>query len=145
MREDFEIYEFIRDGKQWYGFKVEYFGIYAAPTKELILAKRREIKKAVKAKLAWVERENQKYYKRLAEETRQRLSLLHEAKEQEKQMYALCDDIVDKKARTQIVYNMMKLGMSNEDILLSTDIPHRVVSRLRHEFENKKTQHGERM
>lgn len=141
MREDFEIYEFIHDGKQWYGFKVDYFGNYAAPSKKLILAKRKEIKKAVKAKLAWVEKENQKYYKRLAEETRQRLSLLHEAKEQERQICALCEDVVDKKARTQIVYNMMELGMSNEDILLSTNISHRVVSRLRYEFDNKKTQH----
>lgn len=80
MREDFEIYEFIRDGKQWYGFKVEYFGIYAAPTKELILEKREQIKQAVKRRLNWVERENQKYYARLAREESKRAILFKKNK-----------------------------------------------------------------
>lgn len=79
-REDFEIYEFVRNDKQWYGFKVDYFGRYSAPSKQQILKLRREIKRKVKARLEWVERENQKYYARMAEEERQRALLLKEAK-----------------------------------------------------------------
>lgn len=80
MREDFEIYQFIRNDHQWYGFKVEYFGIYAAPSKELILKKREEIRKAVKRRLAWVEKENQKYYARLVKEENERAILFRKNK-----------------------------------------------------------------
>lgn len=75
MREDFEIYKFLRDGKQWYGFKVDYFGAYSAPSEKEILKRREEIKIKVAKKLAWIEKENQKYYARLAEEERQRALL----------------------------------------------------------------------
>lgn len=80
MREDFEIYKFIRNGHQWYGFKVEYYGIYSAPSEEQILEFRKRIKKEVAAKLRWVGRENKKYYARLAEEERQRALLLKKNK-----------------------------------------------------------------
>ena len=83
VREDFEIYEFTRNDKTWYGFKVDYIGRYSAPSKPQILKLRREIKQKVKAKLEWVERENQKYYARMAEEERQRALLFREAKEAE--------------------------------------------------------------
>ena len=82
-REDFEIYEFMRNGQQWYGFKVDYFGRYSAPSREQILEIRRRIKQRVKAKLEWVERENQKYYARMAEEERQRALLFKKAKQAE--------------------------------------------------------------
>ena len=79
-REDFEIYTIAREGKTWYGFKVDYFGVYSSPSKEGILRLRRKIKYQVKKKLEWVESENQKYYARLAEEERQRALLFKEAK-----------------------------------------------------------------
>ena len=80
-REDFEIYQFKRKGQQWYGFKVEYFGIYSAPSEEQILEICRRVKRQVKKKLEWVERENQKYYARMAEQERQRALLFKEARE----------------------------------------------------------------
>ena len=80
MREDFEIYKFLRDGKQWYGFKVDYFGVYSAPSEKQILKRREEIKIKVAKKLAWIEKENQKYYARLAEEERQRALLFKQNK-----------------------------------------------------------------
>ena len=85
-REDFEIYTFTRNGHTWWGFKVNYFGKYAAPSEELILQMRKEVKKRVKARLAWVERENQKYYARLAERERQRALLLKETKKAEREL-----------------------------------------------------------
>lgn len=88
-REDFEIYQIIRNGRIWYRFKVEYFGIYTAPTEELILKTRREVRRQVKARLEYVERENQKYYARLAERERQRALFLKEAKEQERKAGAI--------------------------------------------------------
>lgn len=84
MREDFEIYTFTRNGHQWYGFKVDYFGVYAAPTEEQILQLRKEIKKRVKARLKWVEMENRKYYARMAREEAKRALLLREAKDAER-------------------------------------------------------------
>lgn len=80
MREDFEIYQFMRNGHQWYGFKVEYYGIYSAPSEEQILEIRKRIKKEVAAKLRWVERENQKYYARLAREEHKRALLFKKNK-----------------------------------------------------------------
>lgn len=136
-REDFEIYQFLRNGQQWYGFKVDYIGVYSAPSKELIMQKRKEVKKIVKEKLAWVERENQKYYARLAEEERQRASSLHEAKQQEIRAMSMVD-IDDKKTRTQAIYNLMAVGFTNEEIMKDTGVSARVISRLRFEFEKKK-------
>lgn len=147
-REDFEIYEFVRDGQKWYGFKVDYIGVYSAPTKELILKKQAEVRKKVKAKLAWVEKENQKYYARLAKEERRRAFLLQQAKKEEQKTLEQLERITvqEKKQRSEKVYDLMAQGKSDEDILLTTDVPHRVVSRLRHEFRTKKrTSARERM
>ena len=83
-REDFEIYTITRNGHVWYRFKVDYIGVYTAPTEEQILELRRKIKRHVKAKLEWVERENQKYYARLAAQERRRALLLKEAKKAER-------------------------------------------------------------
>ena len=83
-REDFEIYTVTINGKTWYKFKVEYFGVYTAPTEELILKLRTRIKRKVKEKLEWVEEENQKYYARLAEQERRRALRLKEEKEIER-------------------------------------------------------------
>ena len=80
-REDFEIYQFKRNGQQWYGFKVDYFGIYSAPSEKQILEIRRRVRQQVKKKLEWVERENQKYYARMAEEERRRALLFKEARQ----------------------------------------------------------------
>lgn len=80
-REDFEIYTFTRNGQTWYGFKVDYFGRYAAPSEEKILEVRRNVKRKVKKRLEWVERENQKYYARMAKQESQRALLFKEAKE----------------------------------------------------------------
>jgi hypothetical protein len=80
MREDFEIYQFMRNGHQWYGFKVEYYGVYSAPSEKQILELREKIKKEVAAKLKWIEEENQKYYARMAEEERQRALLFKQNK-----------------------------------------------------------------
>lgn len=84
MREDFEIYTITRNGRTWYRFKVDYYGRYTAPTEKQILEIRRKIKRQVKLRLEWVERENQKYYARLAEQERQRALSLKEAKDLEK-------------------------------------------------------------
>ena len=84
MREDFEIYTVKRNGKVWYAFKVDYFGRYYAPTEEQILKLRTSIKRKVKAKLEWVEEENQKYYARLAEQERKRALLFRAKKEAER-------------------------------------------------------------
>lgn len=83
-REDFEVYTITRNGRVWYRFKVDYIGVYTAPTEELILELRKKVKRQVKARLGWVERENQKYYARMAERERQRALLLKEAKEAER-------------------------------------------------------------
>lgn len=83
-REDFEVYPITRNGRVWYRFKVDYIGVYTAPTEELILELRKKVKRQVKARLEWVERENQKYYARMAERERQRALLLKEAKEAER-------------------------------------------------------------
>jgi len=80
MREDFEIYEFTHNNKKWYGFKVDYIGRWAAPSKKRILWLREKAKQYVKEKLEWVEEENQKYYARMAEEERQRALLLKQSK-----------------------------------------------------------------
>ncbi len=88
-REDFEIYTFTRNGRVWYGFKVDYFGKYAAPTRELILQIRRNIKRKVKARLEWVEKENQKYYARMAKQERLRVLSFKEAKEAERKAYVI--------------------------------------------------------
>lgn len=74
-REDFEIYEFTRDDKTWYGFRVQYYGIYSSPTKEGIYKLRDKIRQEVKEKLEWIDQENKKYYARMAEEERQRALL----------------------------------------------------------------------
>ena len=79
-REDFEIYEFTRDGRQWYGFKVDYIGQWTAPSMSKILSIQKKVRAYVKAKLEWVESENRKYYARLAKEERQRALLLKRAK-----------------------------------------------------------------
>lgn len=79
-REDFEIYEFINNDKKWYGFKVDYIGQWTAPSMRQILAIQKKVREYVKAKLEWVERENKKYYARLAEEERQRALFLKRAK-----------------------------------------------------------------
>lgn len=84
VREDFEIYTFSRNGHKWYGFKVDYFGKYAAPTEEQILKLRGQIKRKVKARLEWVERENQKYYARMAEQEHRRALLFKARKELER-------------------------------------------------------------
>lgn len=135
-REDFEIYRFLRNGRQWYGFKVDYWGRYSAPTEKLILKKRKEVQEQVRKKLAWIEEENQKYYARLAEEERQRALLLHSSKEAEKQIMALCET-EDKKERTQAIYALMELGYSNQDIQLATNVSPRVISRIRYEYNKK--------
>ena len=79
-REDFEIYEFERDGKKWYTFKVDYIGQWSSSSKNKILAIQKKVREYVKAKLEWVEEENRKYYARLAKEERQRALLLKRAK-----------------------------------------------------------------
>ena len=80
-REDFEIYQFDRNGHTWYGFKVDYYGRYSAPTEEQIIKLRRKIKRQVKAKLEWIEKENQKYYARVAAQESRRALLLRQARE----------------------------------------------------------------
>lgn len=89
MREDFEIYTFKRNGTVWYGFKVDYFGKYAAPSEKQILKIRDQIEKKVKARLEWVERENKKYYARMAAQERRRALLFKEAKDAERKAGAI--------------------------------------------------------
>lgn len=79
-REDFEIYRVDREGHIYYKFKVDFYGVYYAKTYKEILKKREKIRKEVKARLEWVEQENQKYYARLAEEERKRALLLKQAR-----------------------------------------------------------------
>ena len=83
-REDFEIYTVTINGRTWYKFKVDYIGMYSAPSESAILDLRKKVKRQVKAKLEWVERENQKYYARMAEQERRRALSLKEAKEAER-------------------------------------------------------------
>jgi hypothetical protein len=151
-REDFQIYEFIYNGQKWYTFKVEYFGKYVEPSLELILKKRKEIKKAVKERLAWVERENQKYFARIAEEERQRAFLLHQNKEEEKEtLKQLLTELTpeqekaqkrkaenEKRAKINLVYRLMEEGWSNADIMLNNDVSAAMVGRLRVEFNKRK-------
>lgn len=79
-REDFEIYTINSGGRIWYKFRVEYFGAYSAASMEEILKIRERVREQVKARLEWVEEENQKYYARMAKQERQRALLLKEAK-----------------------------------------------------------------
>ena len=85
-REDFEIYTIKKNDRVWYRFKVEYFGVYTAPSERQILTLRRKVKRQVKLRLEWVERENQKYYARLAKQECQRALLLKENKEAERKV-----------------------------------------------------------
>lgn len=88
-REDFEIYTVTINGRTWYKFKVDYIGVYSAPSESAILDLRKKVKRQVKAKLEWVERENQKYYARLAEQERRRALSLKAAKEIERKNGAI--------------------------------------------------------
>ena len=83
-REDFEIYTIIINGRTWYRFRVEYFGVYTAPTEKRIIKLREAVKVRVQKRLEWVERENQKYYARLAAKERQRALSLKAEKESER-------------------------------------------------------------
>lgn len=83
-REDFEIYTIIINGHTWYRFRVEYFGVYTAPTEKQILKLREKIKVKVQERIEYVEKENQKYYARLAAKERQRALSLKEAKDAER-------------------------------------------------------------
>lgn len=83
-REDFEIYTIIINGHKWYRFRVEYFGVYTAPTEKQILKLREKIKVKVQERIEYVEEENQKYYARLAAKERQRALSLKEAKDAER-------------------------------------------------------------
>lgn len=152
QREDFEIYEFIRNGHQWYGFKVDYIGVYSAPSKEQILEIRKKVKKQVKEKLDWIEKENQKYYARLAEEEEKRASLLHEAKEIEREVIRTLSagpnnlSKEEKQQRVELIHQLVYLGLSNEDIQALTNAPMQSIARVRH-WEDKKNSgsRGERM
>lgn len=143
QREDFEIYEFIRNDQQWYGFKVDYYGVYSAPSKEKILELRTKIKREVKEKLDWIEKENQKYYARLAKEEEKRASLLHEAKEIERNIMHMLsigpDNLTkeEKKQRVKLIHQLVYLGLTNEDIQALTNAPMQSIARVRH-WENKK-------
>ena len=88
-REDFEIYTITINGRVWYRFKVEYYGVYTASSEKQILKLREKIKQEVKEKLEWIEEENQKYYARMAEQERQRALLFKKTKEleQNKRLY----------------------------------------------------------
>ena len=142
-REDFEIYTVTANGKTWYKFKVDYIGVYSAPSEEQIKKIREEVKKEVKAKLEWVEEENQKYYARLAAEEENRASLLHEAKELENKIIKMLANPTknlstsEKKLRTDVIANMIDLGMSNQEIQLVTQAPMQAIARVRHIKENK--------
>lgn len=83
-REDFEIYKICINGRTWYRFKVEYFGVYTAPTEDQILKLREKAKIDLQKRIEWVEEENKKYYARLAERERQRALSLKEEKEIER-------------------------------------------------------------
>lgn len=83
-REDFEIFTIKINGRTWYRFKVDYFGVYTAPTEKRILKLREKIKVKVQERIEYVEKENQKYNARLAEQERRRALSLKEAKEIER-------------------------------------------------------------
>lgn len=136
-REDFEIYTFNKNGHVWYGFKVDYFGRYSAPTEEQILKIRRNVKRRVKARLEWVERENQKYYARLAEEERRRALFLKEAKQQK---LAALEAILNrtrgmtaaqKKARIRHIDFLIEQGFKNQDIMKQMNVSWKAVMRRR--------------
>lgn len=143
MREDFEIYNFIRNGQQWYGFKVDYIGIYSAPSEKKIKEIRAKVKKKVEAKLAWVERENQKYYARLAAEEDKRASSLHKAKEIENKVMSILScpqhalTNAEKRIRTEVIYGMIELGMTDEEIQSQLNVSLQSVVRSRHWYNKK--------
>lgn len=83
-REDFEIYPIKINGRTWYRFRVEYYGVYSASSEKQILKLQEKIKQEVKEKLEWIEQENQKYYARMAEQERRRALLFKETKEAER-------------------------------------------------------------
>ena len=122
---------------------MDYIGVYSAPSEEQIKKIREEVKKEVKAKLEWVEEENQKYYARLAAEEEKRASLLHEAKELENKIIKMLANPTknlstsEKKLRTDIITNMIDLGMSNQEIQLATQAPMQAIARVRHIKEKK--------
>ena len=91
-------------------------------------------KKYVEKKLAWVERENQKYYARLAAEERERALSLKEARcpEQRRSLRAQ-----EKRIRNEKIYRMIKDGATNKDIVMATGAPLQCVARLRYESLKK--------
>jgi methionyl-tRNA formyltransferase len=143
MREDFEIYKFMRNGQQWYGFKVDYIGVYSAPSEEKIKEIRAKVKKKVKAKLDWIEKENQKYYARLAAEEDERASSLREAKEIENKVVAMLSSpqhaltAAEKRIRTEVIYSMIELGMTDEEIQSQLNVSLQSVVRSRHWYNKK--------
>jgi uncharacterized protein YerC len=136
-REDFEIYEFLRNGQQWYGFKVDYIGIYSAPSKKQIEEILQKVKRQVRNKLAWVERENKKYYARLAEEERQRALSLKQAKEIENNIMHLLSEPTnnltnrEKQFRTLLIKRMIASGMTDAEIQDRTNASMYVIARIR--------------
>ena len=150
-REDFEIYEIERNDKTWYTFKVEYIGRWYSPTKEGILKKQEAVREYVAERIAWVERENKKYYARLAEEERQRALLFAEAKKLERKSikqinsYKTPLTTQQKKMRSQKIYDLMEQGYTMEQIAQIVPAPTQALSRLKHEFNKKKSSSGERM
>ena len=138
MREDFEIYKFLRNGHQWYGFKVDYFGIYSAPSEKQILAIRKQVQKQVAKKLEWIEKENQKYYARLAEEEKERASLLHEAKQIENNVLSILSSPpnklsnIEKKLQIKIIYGLVQDGLTNKEIQEETGASLQTIARIRH-------------
>lgn len=138
MREDFEIYKFLRNGHQWYGFKVDYFGIYSAPSEKKILAIRKQVQKQVAKKLEWIEKENQKYYARLAEEEKERASLLHEAKQIENNVLSILSSPpnklsnIEKKLQIKIIYSLVQDGLTNKEIQEETGASLQTIARIRH-------------
>lgn len=142
-REDFEIYEFIRNDKTWYGFKVDYIGRWVAPSMSQILAIQKKAREYVKAKLEWVERENKKYYARLAEEERQRALLFKQAKQKEKRLDSYINNygkgltIQQKRERSKKIYELIAKGATNEEITLITGAPPQSIARLRYEAAKK--------
>lgn len=150
MREDFEIYEFIRNGKQWYGFQVEYYGKYAAPTKEKILELRKKIRQEVKEKLQWIDEENKKYYARLAEEERQRALLFKRIKEFETEIRQVLSSKISpqimtelqKRIRTKRIRFLIEDGYTSKEIRDMTGASFSAISRIKYSI--KKGQRAER-
>lgn len=144
QREDFEIYSFLRNGHTWYGFKVDYYGVYSAPSEEQIKKIRTKIRQEVKARLDWVEKENKRYYARLAEEEEKRASLLREAKQIENnviKMLSLPSKSLtnqEKRLRADIIYRMVSEGMTNEEIQAATNAPMQSIARVRYEYDKQK-------